>query len=199
MQGAKFVGIVLVVISLMMIFISLIRKNESFFNITEVIKNHFHLFKKCKYQYVVFYLLPLIFAVGLALIYEAGEAFYTELSVIIGILLSMLFAILSILSTHDFESVHDDEQRKKVKNVVLQTSNAIVFNSILCLFIMIYGLFNIVLDGVTFGELPFDTTIIKIILSCIAYYVFAVILLTLLLIVKQMSRIIEFNLKVKKQ
>ncbi len=199
MQVAKFAGIILVVISLMMIFISLIRKNESFFNITEVIRNHFQLFKKCKYQYVVFYLLPLIFAVGLSLIYEAGEAFYTELSVIIGILLSMLFAILSILSTHDFESVHDNEQRKKVKNVVLQTSNAIVFNSILCLFIMIYGLFNIVLDGVTFGELPLNTAIIKIILSCIAYYVFIVILLTLLLIVKQMSRIIEFSLKVKKQ
>jgi len=40
--------------------------------------------------------------------------------------------------------------------------------------------------------------IIKTAVSAVAYYLFVVILLNLLLIVKQMSKIIEFNIVVKR-
>ena len=194
----KLVGLSLILISAILIFISLIRKNEPFFNLRDVIIKHMKIFENCPFQYVIFYGFPLLFAIGLAMIYEAGSTFYSNLSVILGILISMLFAILSILVGFDFSSVKDKEQQNKAKNVIQETVNSIVFDSVLCLFLMLYGLVLIVLDGVNFVNFPIDISIIKSILSGISYYIFTVILLTLLLIIKHMSKIIEFNIKAKR-
>lgn len=192
------VGLSLVAFSALLIFICMMRKKEDFFNIRKTICDHLKIFKHCPSKYWIFYGLPLMFSVGLALIYEAGSGFYTELSVVLGIILSMLFAILSILSSQDYSAVNDKKRKSKAKKVLKETTNAIVFDSILSLFLMLYGLVIIVLSGLNIIEISFDMTILKTVASCIAYYVFTIILLNLLFIVKQMSKIIEFNLEVKK-
>lgn len=192
------VGLSLVAFSALLIFICMMRKKEDFFNIRKTICDHLKIFKHCPSKYWIFYGLPLMFSVGLALIYEAGSGFYTELSVVLGIILSMLFAILSILSSQDYSAVNDQKLKSKAKKVLKETTNAIVFDSILSLFLMLYGLVIIVLSGLNIIEISFDMTILKTVASCIAYYVFTIILLNLLFIVKQMSKIIEFNLEVKK-
>ncbi len=199
MPKAKVAGIALVSLSLGLIMFYLLRKREPFFNLREIFRLHFGLFTNCKSQYFVFYVFPAVFAIGLTLLYEAGERFYSELSIILGILLSMLLAILSILSGYDFSSVKDIRQRQNVKKVVRETINAIVFDSVLCLFMLLYGLTIIVLLDGSYTWLPFDISVLRSVASCIAYYLFCVILLTLFLIIKQMSRIIEFNLNVTRE
>lgn len=202
MPPIKNIGIALIVFSSFTILLLLFHKNESFFNLRTVIKEHLGLFKHCKSQYIIFYILPLFFAAGLALLYEGGERFYTELSVVMGIILSMLFAILSILSGHDFSTVKDETQQTMAKKVVKETINAIIFDSMLCLFLLLYGLVMIVVEGISFTEVSLSPTAIAIatcILAGISYYIFAVILLTLLLIIKQMSKLVEFNMNVKKK
>lgn len=194
MNWIKFAGLFLVISFTLINFIFLFRKNESFFNLRDVVKDHLLLFRNCKSQYIVFYFSPLLFAVGLALIYEAGETFYTNLSVIISILLSMLLAILSILTGKDYSFIEDANQRENIQNVTQETITAIIFDSLLCIFLLLYGLAMIVIDGVNF-----DTEIVKRVLAGIAYYSFAVTLLNLLLIVKRMSRIIEFDFNVHKE
>lgn len=198
MEIKTIVGLSLVVFSSLMIFICMMRKKEDFFNIRKTLCDHLKIFKYCPSKYWIFYGLPLLFSVGLALIYKAGSGFYTELSVILGIILSMLFAILSILTAQDYSTVNDETQKRKAKRVLKTTTNAIVFDSILSLFLMLYGLVIIVLSGIKTIEIPFNTDILKTVASCIAYYVFTIILLNLLFIVKQMSKIIEFNIEVKK-
>lgn len=198
MEIKTIVGLSLVVFSSLMIFICMMRKKEDFFNIRKTIYDHLKIFKHYPSKYCIFYGLPLLFSVGLALIYEAGSGFYTELSVILGIILSMLFAILSILTSQDYSTVNDETQKSKAKRVLKTTTTAIVFDSILSLFLMLYGLVIIVLSGINTIEIPFNTNILKTVASCIAYYVFTIILLNLLFIVKQMSKIIEFNIEVKK-
>ena len=195
MEAKVVVGIILVILSLICIFVSLIRKKDTFFNIRKVIKSHLEVFKSCPYQYVNFYVYPLFFAIGLALIYQAGDAFYSELSVVIGILLSILMAILSIISGYDFSNIKDGGQRKRANDVLTETINAIVFNSLLCVFIMLYALSMIIIDGADFSWIKIDTIILKSIASGIAYYVFSVILLTFLLIVKHMSNMVTCNRK----
>lgn len=189
------IGLSLVLISSTLIIWCLLRKNEEFFNIRKTLTDHLRLFKNCPSKYLIFYIFPLFFSIGLSLIYVADKAFYSELSVILGIVLSMLLAILSILSGQDFSSVTDQIQKNKVKKVLKETTNAIVFDSILSLFLMLYGLVLIVLNNL---KLTIDTSIVKCISSGIAYYIFVVILLNLLFIVKQMSKIIEFSIEVKK-
>lgn len=195
MCGIKFGGLLLVFISLAVMIFSLLRKEEPFFNLRDIIKAHKQLIRGSE---ILFCILPMCFAVGLTLLYTAGAQFYTEISVILGIFLSMLLASLSILSNYDFSTVKDASQREKGKKVVRQTINAIMFDSLLCVFLLLYGLTIIVLSSGDFSWIPISMNIIKAIVSAIAYYLFSVILLNLLLIVKQMSKIIEFNIVVKR-
>lgn len=193
MTTKTIVGLTMILLFGLLMIVSFFKKNETYFNIRETITLHLSLFNECKSQYIVFYGFPLLFAVGLALIYEAEASFYSETSVIIGILLSMLLAILSILSGFDFSTVKNESQKDKVKKVVSETINAIIFDTILCIFMMIYGLAIIVISGLDFSWISIDLTIIKAFISGTAYYVFIVILLTLFLIVKHMSKIIKFK------
>lgn len=195
MKAKVVVGIIFVILSFICIFLSLIRKKDSFFNIRKVVKNHLSVFKSCLYQYVIFYVFPLFLAIGLALIYQAGQSFYSELSVVIGIILSILMAILSIISGYDFSNVKDEGQRKRANDVLKETINAIVFNSLLCVFMMLYALSMIIIDGADFSWIKIDTIILKSVASGIAYYVFSVILLTLFLIVKHMSNMVVCSRK----
>lgn len=198
MEKRTIIGLVLIAVSTFLIFISLLRKKEAFFNIRETICAHLKVFKRCPSKYIIFYVFPLLFSIGLAMVYEAGDRFYSELSVVLGIILSMLFAILSILTAQDYSVVNDNNQKTIAKKVLKETTNAIVFDSILSLFLMLYGLVIVVLSGVETVENAFDLTLVKSVLSGVAYYIFTIILLNLLFIVKQMSKIIEFNIEVKK-
>lgn len=113
----------------------------------------------------------------------------------------MLFAILSILTSVDF-SGYNKIQKDKVNVVVLETVNAIVFDSILCLSLMLYSLVVTIINSIDFTAFSINETvlsIIKMFVSGIAYYLFVIILLTLMLIVKRMSKIIDFKLKGKKE
>lgn len=195
MCGIKFCGLLLVFISSAAMIFSLLRKEEPFFNLHDIIKAHKQLIRGSE---ILFCILPMCFAVGLALLYTAEASFYTEISVILGIFLSMLLASLSILSNYDFSTVKNANQRENGKKVVRQTINAIMFDTLLCVLLLLYGLTIIVLSGGDYSWIPINVNIVKAIASAIAYYLFSAILLNLLLIVKQMSKIIEFNIVVKR-
>lgn len=190
MDVIKIAGILLVSISILLILISLLRKNESFFNLRHIIGTHLSLFKSCKSQYFVFYGLPLLFSVGLAMIYEAGETFYSNLSVIVSILISMLLAVLSILTGREYGLISDSGLRDRARRVVSETITAIIFDAVLCVFLLLYGLVMVIIDGVNF-----DADIITRVFAGVSYYIFTVILLNLLLIIKRMSKIIEVALE----
>ena len=199
MCDPKNIGIVLVLGSLVGLIICLFHKKEAFFNLREVVHKHFLLFVNCKFQYFVFYGFPLTFSIGLAILYPAGRNFYTELSIILGVMLSALLAVLSILSGYDFSTVGNMEQRQRASAVVSDTINAIVFDTLLCVFLLLFNLALVILGDGDYSWLPVGVGIIKLAVSIIAYYLFSVICLTFLLIVKQMSKIIQFNLTVKKE
>ena len=150
-------------------------------------------------MHIVFFILPLLFSVGLALLYTAGTRFYSEIGVILGIILSMVLASLSILCNYDFSEVRDEQQRKKGRDVVKTTINVVFFDVLMCVFLLLYGLVIIVLSDGDYTWLHIDITLLKVIISAVSYYVFSIIMLNLLLVVKQISRIIEFNLIVKKK
>lgn len=195
MREIKLCGLLLVLISSAIMIFSLFRKEEPFFNLRDIVKAHKQLVRGSE---ILFCIIPMCFAVGLSLLYTAEAQFYTEISVILGIFLSMLLASLSILSNYDFSTVTDANQREKGKKVVRETINAIMFDAILCVFLLLYGLIIIVLSGGGYSWIPISVDIINMVISAAAYYLFAVILLNLLLIVKQMSKIIEFNIVVKR-
>lgn len=192
MVTKSYVSIVLIILSITLIMLSFFRKNDNFFNVKEIAKSYFSIFSKSKSQYITFYALPLVLAVGLAIIYEADKSFYENSSVIVSIFLSMLLAILSILTSKEYGSF-SKELKTKVQKVVKETINAIVFDSLLCIVLLLYCLIMIVIYDV-----DFKLSIAKNIFAGISYYGFAVILLNLLLIIKRMGKIIEVDINHRK-
>ena len=104
-------------------------------------------------------------------------------------------AILSIISGYDFTNIKNEGQRQNANDVLKETINAVVFDSILCVFMMLYALSMIIIDGVDFSWMKINVSILKSVASGVAYYIFTVILLTLFLIVKHMSNMASCNRK----
>lgn len=188
MELHEWIGIGLVAVSLCAIVLFLWKSQGSFFNLAEIVKNHLKLFACQKIQYVGFFVLPASFAVGLALLYAADSSFYSNLIVIVSILFSMLFAMLGVLTNLEI-SDRDENRVARAKKTLEETINAILFDSILGVFLLLYGLTMIVADSVI------KIHAIKAALSGGIYYIFEVFTLTLLLIVKRMSRLVRYRIQ----
>ena len=143
-------------------------------------------------------------AIGLAMLYGAGKEYYSDLNVTISILLSMLLAVLSILTGKDFSGIKDQQKKEKITQVIKETINAIFFNGLLCIVLLVYGLVIIIvsqisLDKIIIEKLHLNFNVIKSILSGISYYIFIVLLLNLLLVIKRVSVLIDCDLKSKQE
>ena len=195
------IGYILIIIAIIPILFSFHNEHRSFFNIKTVIKDHLKIFKDCKSQYFIFYGSPLLLSVGLALIYDAQDNFYDNLSVIISIILSMLFAVLAILSNYDYSEKKDDDSEtaeenhnrtttnEKVLKIVNETTDSIMFETMICVFLLIYGMIVVIVRGV----MPLNVIVNKI-LTGISCFLFTVLLLDLLIVVKRMTKIIKYKM-----
>lgn len=182
----EMIGIVLIFFSVIILsgyFLKM--KIDNFFDIKKVVTEYLKIFSENKIQYIILFFIPFLFAVGLALLYTADNNFYSELSVVISIILSMLMVNLSILVGQKFEILSDTQSTIIV--VLKETIDAILFASLLCIVLLFCNLIAIIIGGLYFC--------VDIFLAFFAYYIFTVLLLTVLMIFKRMARIIEYSLK----
>jgi len=128
----KIIGFALIIIAFFIIIVSICSRRQNFFNIREIIREHIALFDRCRSQYIVFYGAPLLLSIGLAIIYDSTALFYDSISVIISIILSMLLAVLAIITSFDYSNYTNENTRSNILNVVKETTNAIMFEMIIC-------------------------------------------------------------------
>ena len=189
----KAIGFALIVVAIIPIIISIFSERRNFFNIKSIIKDHLKMFENCKSQYLIFYGSPFILSVGLAFIYDAQDDFYDNLSVIISIILSMLFAVLAILISFDYSnSLNSNDNTANSSNiikVVNETTSSIIFETIICVFLLIYGMIVVIVRGVMSLNL-----VINKILAGVSCFFFTVLILDLLVVIKRMSRIIKIKM-----
>lgn len=198
MTICKIIGLILSFSSLLLIICILLKKQEPFFNFREIIKDHLCLFSNCKSQYFVFYVLPAFLGVGISLLFSANTAFFSHLGVVLSIILSMLLALLAILTGYDFSKFEDVEQRNTAEITVKQTINAILFCCIIGIMLLLIGFIVIAASGKSFDWIPFNINICKILISAFTYYLFIVVLLNLLLVIKNISKIIEAKMLIER-
>ena len=185
----RIIGFALIIIAFLIIIVSICSRRQNFFNIREIIREHIALFGRCRSQYIVFYGAPLLFSVGLSLIYNPTAIFYDSISVNISIILSMLLAVLAIITSFDYSNYTNENTRSNILNVVKETTNAIMFETILCVLLLLYGMVVVVVqDVVTIN------TIVNRILTGVTVFLFSVLILDLLIVVKRISRIIDVKL-----
>lgn len=198
MDITKCLGVFCVIGSIILMLLLSFKKIERFFNIREIIVKQLSLFKSCKSQYFVFYILPLFLAIGLTLLSDTSDKFYSDISVFIGIVVSIMCAILAILTGNDYSMLNEKKRKNRLIQVVLQTTNAIIFNSLLCVILLMNGIIFEVCKNINLEIFSTEFILfIRKVLSCMSYYLFIVILLLLMLIIKHMCKIIEFNLKIE--
>ena len=185
----KIIGFALIIIAFLIIIVSICSRRQNFFNIREIIREHIALFDRCRSQYIVFYGAPLLLSVGLALIYNPTTIFYDSISVIISIILSMLLAVLAIITSFDYSNYTNENTRSNILNVVKETTNAILFETIICVLLLLYGMVVVVVqDVVTINA------IVNRVLTGVTVFLFSVLILDLLIVVKRISRIIDVKL-----
>lgn len=177
-----YIGVVLVVCAGLFMILGLLNKNNSFVDLNSVISSHFKLFKDSKKQYLVFYFWPLIMSIGVAFLYCADDIMYQNIIVVVSIFVSMLLAILSILTAKDY-SKYDGERQERIKIVLKETNNAIVFCVFISILIIIISMIMLALASV-------ENDVINKIVSAVVFYLMQVLMLNILLVVKRMSKLI---------
>ncbi|MCR5196511.1 MAG: hypothetical protein K6D38_09335 [Pseudobutyrivibrio sp.] len=155
-------------------------KNGSFLDLRKVIKNHFLLFKDCKYQYAVFYIYPVFIAAGIAYKFTPESSFMEQLNVVVSILLSALLAIMGILVSKSFNALQEN-QFERAKRILTETNNAIIFDVFIGIVLIIINLvlYTVDLTNMLWGQF----------LAGISYYLLIVMLLNILLIIKRLSNL----------
>ena len=165
---------------------------DSFLGLQHVVKKHIELFKSCKFQYLIFYGLPLPLALSLALLTEAGEGTYALMTIFAGILFITQPIILGALSRLSFSSVRSVEIREKVRVVMDETVTVTEFCSIVSLLLAAGGIAGVILcDASTFY---FGATLGGHLLFCAVCYLAIVLFLNLLVVMKRFGRMVEVSI-----
>ncbi len=176
-------GLVLMTISFFLISLGLFRRNSSFVELRKVFLEHMVLFKNARYQYLVFYVYPLIMSIGISILYVAEKEMYKDITVVVSIFISMLLAILSIITTKDL-SKYEPNQQQRIKAVIKETSNAIVFCTAISIFIICVSL---IMTAIDFDKYQYLAKGVAVVI----YYLLLVLLLNILLIVKRMGKLLS--------
>ena len=169
-------------ISFFLISLGLFRGNSSFVELRKVFIEHMALFKNARYQYLVFYIYPLIMSIGISILYVAEKEMYKDITVVVSIFISMLLAILSIITTKDSSKYESNQQR--IKAVIKETSNAIVFCTAISIFIICVSL---IMTAIDFDKYQYLAKGVAVVI----YYLLLVLLLNILLIVKRMGKLLS--------
>lgn len=176
-------GLVLIAISFFLITLGLFRRNSNFVELRKVFIEHMALFKNARYQYFIFYVYPLIMSIGISILYVAEKEMYRDITVAVSIFISMLLAILSIITTKDL-SKYEPNQQQRIKEVIKETSNAIVFCTAISIFIICVSL---IMTAIDFCKYQYFSRGVAIVI----YYLLLVLLLNILLIVKRMGKLLS--------
>ncbi len=192
----NYFGIACIVIALLLMFFSIFKKENTFFNAIQIVKEHFSLFNKSFRQILIFYIYPLLLAIGVTIVYDATDVLFDNFLIVLSIIISMLFSVLAIITNFNYKNDNSNEDDKeqfdsRIVQVVRESCNSILYSCLLCVFLILYCTILIVLN-----DTSFYTGILGKILNGIAYYFFVVLILNLLLVIKRISKII--NAKIKK-
>lgn len=159
------VGIILVVLYS-------IQKNSNFIRIRGIFSQYMGIFNGSFVQICFFFGVPILFAISFAQLSEPDQSTFDTMYVVVSILITMFFSVLTILTG---ENRQKSEEYKQVLN---ETINCILFEIVVSIFILAYGfIFQMLLNLI-------PTSFVDIFAS-IFYYMIFFLLLNLFIIVKR--------------
>ena len=184
----QLIGIIIIIISILIY--ELIKSD--YINVGKILKKYFKIFSNSKKEYYNFFVMPLLFSIGITLLSDDYSYLNSEISVIVGLILSMLFSGLSILAAYDFSKLSNKKIKEKFNKSMIDTVNAINFTTLFSIILLVL----LVLIKVKFCYkliicyfcVPINY--IKLFLSIIVLYMFFIILINIFFIVKNLYQIV---------
>lgn len=131
------------------------------------------MFTSAKGQLVVFYIVPLILAYAITKNKYIDKSIVDNIIIMLSIIISMLFAMLSIISGYS-------KTNAKYVKVLDETNNSIMFQSVLCVITLVISFAQFFVDD-------YNNDIIVKIVSFVLYYLIFVIILNTFIILKRMK------------
>lgn len=176
------IGIFLIVFSGIILLLGLFRKKNNYIDLRNVFLEHFKIFKHSRIQFILFYIITFIMAIGIALVCIADSNLYENIIVVMSIFVSMLMSMLSVIKSKNYSEFTED-QKTRIKLVIKETDNQVMYCTFLSIFIIMFSLIMIALSA-------FENCIFSLITSIIEYYLTEILLLNILLIVKRLGKLI---------
>ena len=183
---------ILLYISLGLICCALLQKNSNFLDIRKVFTDHFAIFDNSPLQKFVIFIVPFLLSFSAISTQLLTKDIVNNLNIVLSILISMFFAILSILSSFTYKStdpktVADVSLRKKAEKynkLLKQTFNAVIFESVLSIVVLVLSFAQLFSNDFS------ETWKLKVI-SLIVYYLALVIVFNILVVIKRMKSLFE--------
>ena len=143
-------------------------------------------------QKIVIFIVPFLLSISAISTQLLTKDIVNNLNIVLSILISMFFAILSILSSFTYKStdpktVTDVSLRKeaeKYNKLLKQTFNAVIFESVLSIVVLILSFAQLFSNDFS------ETWKLKVI-SLIVYYLALVIVFNILVVIKRMKSLFE--------
>lgn len=166
-------------ISGLILILSFFLKNSNFFDVRSIFVQHIKVFKGNLLQMYAFFIAPIFFSLGIVRIRCVDREVLNNINVVLSILLAMFFAFLSILCAIDGSS-----KKKEYEQLLKETFNAIVFEMLLCLFLLFVS-FIALFIGI------FEKIFLLKVTSGVIYYLSIVVILNMLVVIKRIKVLFE--------
>jgi len=183
---------ILFFLGIILILVALLQKNSNFLDVRKIICQHLSIFSKSPLQVVAIFGAPLLIAIAAAATHPLTVDIVNNLNVVLSILISMFFAMLSILASLNLRStdqskVEDATLIRDAKNynkVLKQTNNAILFESVLAILLLIFSFSQLFIGS-------FEPTWKLKIISAFVYYLTLVLVLNIFVIIKRIKSLLD--------
>lgn len=181
--------VVLICMAFILMAIYFFKGHTNFLNIKRIFKDYFSLFGEEKIHLMVVWGIPLLIAGALVQEIYLGKESLDEILVILSILISMFFAMLSILiskqATQNDIDQKSNSYKQHIRNILLaETCTIVLIEVLLCVSVLMLSLVIVLISGD-------DTHDVLSILSFLVFYFMTVCMFNLLVLLKRFKSLID--------
>lgn len=188
------ISTILVCVSAILMVIAFLQKNSNFLDVRSIISTHFKVFSGSPLQCAVIFGVPLLITIAALNKQALSKDIVDTLNIVLSILISMFFAMLSILSALNLKVVNEKEKNdviaiSKVKeyNLLLkETFNAVMFECILCILVLAISFTLLFVNS-------FSASWQLTLVSGVVYYLALVIVFNIFVIIKRIKVLFDYR------
>lgn len=184
---------IFILAGLFLLIIISLQKNNNFLNISSIFIDYFKIFKHNKFRFFIFYLSPVLCAIGISNQKKVSNEILDNINIIATILFSVFFVLIDLISNKQLEisNENNDTSAEKDKgnfeNLKYETISIITVNIILSAIYLIIAFVFLFIDVSNLANLES----VWYILSVIVYSIVLIIAIHLLLIAKRFKLILD--------